>query len=242
MDREQRSLLVVDGSASYLFYMAMVLKKLEYAVKTATTAEDALQSMKGSPPSLVITDTVLPYMSGVNLLKAMKQNTQLKAIPVIMHTLQNDSGVREACGLAGCAGYFIKPADPDVLYRSIQAATESMPRQTIRIDTSLKVFVGDSAGSAGAVRREEVTTISDGGLYIKSLIPEPVNAVLPLTIVIRAREIRAKAVVLYSSVKIGGPHKVPGMGMRFVSISEEDKAFIANFIKEQITKGLAPMK
>ena len=35
MDREKHSLLIIDRSASHLFYMAMLLKRLEYIVRTA---------------------------------------------------------------------------------------------------------------------------------------------------------------------------------------------------------------
>lgn len=238
MDREKRSLLVVDSSATYLFYMGMLLKRLDYTVRTSTTAEDALRTMADSLPSLVIIDTALPRMNGVMLLKHMKRDPRLKAVPVIVHTSERDPAVKEACTSTGCAGYLPKPADPDALYRAIQAATESAPRQSIRIDASLRVDVGDGV-SGRAVRREYVTELSEGGLYIRSLTPEPVNAVIPLRILIGDRGVSAKAVVLYSSVKTGGQHKVPGMGVKFVDISREDKEFVRDFIKEQITKGLS---
>ena len=89
------------------------------------------------------------------------------------------------------------------------------------------------------MRTEHITTISDGGLYIKTLTPEPANVILPLKIFIRNREVLVKAVVLYSSVKTGEQHKEPGMAMKFVSISPEDKAFINDFIKKQIMKDLS---
>ena len=236
MEREMRLLLVVDSSASFVFSTATFLRNLQYKVKTATSAEKALQIMTEVPPALVIMDTVLPLMSGVDLLKMMRQSPLLKAIPVIMHTFQADPAVRETCTLAGCAGYLNKPADPEVLYRSIQAVIESAPRQTIRIDLSLKVQVGDESSPDWMKREEEVTTLSEGGLYIKSQVPEPVNTVIPLTLFIGSRPIKARAEVLYSSLKIGGQHKVPGMGLKFVSITEEDRGFIRNFIKDRITK------
>ncbi len=236
MEREMRLVLVVDSSASSVFYMATLLRNLEYKVKTVTSAESALQVMTESPPALVIMDTVLPRMSGVDLLKMMRQSPMLKAVPVIMHTLQADPAVRETCTLAGCAGYLNKPVDPVALYRSIQAVMESTPRQTIRIDLSLKVQVGDESSPDWMKREEEVTTLSEGGLYIKSDIPDPVNTVMPLTIFIGSRAVKARAEVLYSSVKKGGQHKVPGMGLKFVSIADEDRKFIRDFITDRITK------
>ncbi len=94
MQREKRAILVVDSSASFVFYTAMVLKKLEYAVRTASTAEDALRSAADSAPALVITDTVLQKSSGVDLLKQIKSSAGLKFIPVIIHTAQRDPALK----------------------------------------------------------------------------------------------------------------------------------------------------
>ncbi len=167
------------------------------------------------------------------------QSARLKKIPVIIHTSESDPALKEICLSVGCAVYIRKPSDPDTLYRAIQAATETTPRQNIRVDISLNVEVGDGSAPGGAVRTEEVTTLSEGGLYIKTSTPEPVHTCIPLKIFIRNREVKATAAVQYSSVTIGGQHKVPGMGVKFISISAEDRAFIREFIKEQIEKGLS---
>jgi CheY-like chemotaxis protein len=238
MESQKHSLLVVDGSATYLFYMATVFRKLKYTVRTATTAELALKALNDSVPSLVITDILLSNMSGMEFLKKMKQNPQLRAIPVIIHTSDITKSLQEKCMAMGCVGYFNKPAEPDVLYRAIQKATEATPRRMIRIETSLKVEVGDGTVSGGGKREETVTSLSEGGLYVQSLTPEPVNTILTLTIFFASKQVTAQAEVHYSSVTIGGQHKQPGMGMQFVNISAEDKFFIRGFIKDQIAKGL----
>ena len=236
MDREQRSLLLADGSASHLFFMGTMLRRLEYTVQTVTTAEDALRAMNAALPSLLVTNTVLPSMNGINLLKHMKQDARLKNVPVIIHTSENDPAVRTACLAAGCADFFTKPTDFDVLYRAIQSATESAPRKNIRIDTLLDVEIKDKAGAG---RTEQVTTLSEGGLYIRSKTPEPVHTVLSLTIFFIDRKIRAQASVQYSSTVIGGQHKEPGMGLTFTSIDDGDRRYVREFIKEQVAKGFS---
>ena len=64
MDREIRSILLVDSSASLLFYLAMLLKRLEYKVMTARSAEDALRMMEEHLPSIVLTEIMLPGCVG----------------------------------------------------------------------------------------------------------------------------------------------------------------------------------
>jgi CheY-like chemotaxis protein len=236
MESEKRSILVVDSSASSIFYMSMLLRELRYAVRSAPTGEDALIAIAGSAPAVVITDTVLSKMSGVELLKHIKNNVSLRFIPVIICTANANSANKETCTQAGCSAYLMKPVEPEALYRAIQSATETTPRQNIRIDLSLKVQLGDESSPDWLKREEEVTTLSEGGLYIKSNVPEAVNTVMPLTFFIGSRAIKARAEVLYSSLKIGGQHKVPGMGLKFVSIADQDKEFIRNFIKDLITK------
>jgi two-component system, cell cycle response regulator DivK len=238
VDRDNHSVLIIDGSASHSFYMAMLLKRLEYIVRTSQTAIQALRMMAESQPTIIMTETALPDMHVIAMLREMKQNEQLRSIPVIVHTAEIDPGTRGACMAAGCVAYFEKPAELDALYKAIQSATESTPRQTRRIETSLNVLVGSVASVGEAARMEVVTSLSEGGLYIKTPLPEALNTQVPLTIFFPNREIKVKAEVHYSSLKTGGQHKQPGMGMQFVNISQDDRVFIRGFIKEQIAKGL----
>jgi len=239
-DREIRTILLVDSSASILFYLSMLLKRLEYKVASARSAEDALRMMEDSVPSLILTEIDLPRMSGVEFLKKIKGTARFKAIPVVILTSEKDPGMKAACTREGCAAYLSKPAEPDALYRTLQSVSESMPRTHIRLSASLTVIVGDDSAIGGTKRTEYATAISEGGLYIRTLYPQPRNAVTPLVIFINDRKIRAKAVVLYSFAKGQGPFEEPGMGMKFVEISDADRALIRDFIREQLTRDITP--
>jgi CheY-like chemotaxis protein len=240
--RLKQSLLLVDNSPSHLLYLGMLLKKLEYDVRTARSAEEALQSLTESSPTLVITESTLPRMSGINLLKQIRRDQRFKTIPIIIHTSDGDPAVRTACKVEGCAGFFKKPVHPDELYRVIQAATESVPRRTIRIATALQVQVGDASRPGETIRTETITSLSDGGLFIKTLTPEPAHTVLPLVITIRNKTLRVNSVVLYGSSQEGVDQKEPGMALRFADISSDDKKFIQDFVQEELMKGMAAPK
>jgi CheY-like chemotaxis protein len=238
MDQENHILLVVDSSASHRFYLGTMLRKLKYAVHVAASAEDAVKLMADILPSLVITDFTLPEMNGIALLTRMKQDHRLKTVPVIIQNADDGPGIRERCMTAGCMAYFKKPVDIEELYKAIAAGLDS-PRQTVRIGTAFKVEVGDKKAPGGSVRQESVTDLSDGGLYIRTLTPDPVKAVVPLTLFIEDRVIKATAIVLYVSKKTGGQYQGPGMGMKFITIDEKDRAFIRDYIKKQISQGLS---
>lgn len=240
--RKKATLLLVDSSPTFLFYMGMLLKKLEYDVRTATTAEDALTLMKDFAPSLVITDTALPKMSGVSLVHTMRQDPRLRPIPFIFHTADTSPSAGAACKTEGCVGFFIKPVEPEPLYRAIQAATETMPRQMIRIDTALPVELLRKTPSGESMRKEVITTLSEGGCYIKTLVPEPVDAVVSLKILMQGRRIQTRALVLLSSPNAGGEQKEPGMAVKFLDISLADKMMIREYVKDHILKDLSVPK
>jgi hypothetical protein len=156
-----------------------------------------------------------------------------------MLTAQEDSQAQEECRRLGCAAWFPKTVEPDVLYRALQSLSESTPRQHIRLNTSLKVVVGDGSVAGGTERTEYAAAISEGGLYIRTHYPQPQNTVTPVRIFLETGEVRAKAVVLYSYCGNEGPYQQSGMGVKFVDISERDRAAIRKFIKEQLTKDIS---
>ena len=240
MDRKTRSILLVDSSASLLFYLAMLLKRLEYKVMTARSAEDALRMMEENLPSVVITEITLPNMSGIDFIRKIKDAAQFKAVPVVVLTAENDQSKRDTCVRMGCAACLAKPVEPDVLYRTLQVACESVPREHIRLTTSLKVIVGDGTAMGGASRTEYATAISEGGLFVRTLYPQPRNALTPIRIFLYDGVVNVKAVVLYTYNLGEGPFQEPGMGMKFVQISDTDRALIRKFIKDQLTRDISP--
>jgi hypothetical protein len=147
--------------------------------------------------------------------------------------------VKEKCRRLGCAGWFTKDVEPDVLYRTLQAVSEAQPRQFIRLATSLRAVVGDGTSIGGSQRAESVTALSEGGLFIRTRYPQPRNTITPVRIDLNGEEIRAKAAVLYSSSGNEGPSGEPGMGLRFIEISDRDRGLLRRFIKDQLTKGIA---
>jgi CheY-like chemotaxis protein len=237
--RETRTILLVDNSASSLFFWGMLLKRLEYKVLTARSAEEALRTLETTLPDAVLTETVLPGMKGTELLTTIRNTPRLKDIPVIILTAAENQQHKETCQRLGCAGWFTKEVEPDVLYRALQAVSEAQPRQFIRLATSLRAIVGDGTSIGGSQRTEFVTALSEGGLFIRTRYPQPRNTITPLRIDLNGEEVRAKAVVLYSSSDNAGPTGEPGMGMRFIEISDRDRGVLRRFIRDQLTKGIA---
>jgi CheY-like chemotaxis protein len=239
-ESKTRLLLIVDGAASDSFYTSILLERLEYHIYAVKTAADALEVMKLSLPSLILTDPTLPGMSGIDLLKHVKRDPRTRSIPVIIHAREKNPEQEETCRREGCADYLLKPVDPNTLYASIQRATEPTPRRVIRFKTRLGVLVEDETATKRTGSEECITYLSEGGLYINTDDPQPPGTVLPLVFSLRDIKIRAEAIVLYSYSRTSRPLGEHGMGLKFLQISEEDKHLIRTFIKEQLTQNIAP--
>ena len=238
--REIRTLLLVDNSATTLFYWGMLLKRLDYKVVSKRSAEAALQVMETAVPAVVLTDIPLSGdRDGVALLKEIKSDPRFKDIPVVMLTSVTDAAVKGDCERLGCAAWIGKDAEPDALYETLQSLSETMPRHHIRLNTSLKVIVGDSTVAGGSARTEYASAISEGGLYVRTQYPQPQNALTPVRILLDGVEVRARALVLYSYAQNAGPYKEPGMGLKFEEISDQDRRLIRLFIKKELTRDIA---
>jgi CheY-like chemotaxis protein len=238
MSWDGRTVMLVDGSATLRYYYAILLKRLEFTVIVAESAEEALILMENTVPSLILTDIALPQMSGIDFIKTVKSSDRIKQVPIIVLADQDDASARSACLGVGCLEFLIKRVEPGHLYRSIQSAFVPIPRAHIRVSMPLKVVVGDGTSQGGAERTEFATTISEGGIYLRTLFPRPKDTSTPLRIIIKDRSIKAKATVVHSRTMEGGVFREPGMGMRFVEISAEDRTFVRHFIKEHLTSDI----
>jgi len=81
-----------------------------FAVETAVDGPEGLLKAVETKPDLVLLDIMLPKMSGLDVLKTLKEKEETKNIPVVLLTnLGQDSVIREGFSL-GAAGYLIKAA------------------------------------------------------------------------------------------------------------------------------------
>lgn len=237
-EQSKRFALLVDGFVRDLFTTGMILQRLDYDVYIVNTAEDALTIMAAAKPVLVITELSLPRASGLELLVRIKQDPKTKTIPVIVHTAAADPAKERHCLASGCASFLKKPVEPDDFFRAIQEATEITPRSHFRLKTLLPVMVGGQTLAGGVLPTEYVTELSESGVFVRTLNPRPVNVVFPVTIIIHSMPVKLRAIVLRSSGINVGMFSEPGMGMKFVEMTDTDRELIRNFIKGQIMKDI----
>lgn len=116
-------ILVCDDAPSLRAMMAAVLGRT-YSVLLTATAEEALQRAPGFAPDLVITDHILPGISGRDLVGRLRANPAFEDVPIILLTAVSDAEARAEGIEAGADEYLVKP----VRERELRARVASLLR------------------------------------------------------------------------------------------------------------------
>jgi two-component system chemotaxis response regulator CheY len=113
--------LVVDDFATMRKIVRNILKQIGF--EDITEAEDgsaALRVIKNEPIGLVVTDWNMPNMSGLDLLREIRQNPETARLPVLMVTAEGlKENVMDAVK-AGVNNYVVKPFTAEVLHEKIE--------------------------------------------------------------------------------------------------------------------------
>ncbi len=105
---EQKKILVVDDEPPVREIYSKEFSKAGYKVILAEDGEEGLLKAGKDLPDLILLDVMLPKMSGIDVLKALKKNELTKKIPVLMlSNLGEEHIIKEGFGF-GADGYLLK--------------------------------------------------------------------------------------------------------------------------------------
>jgi DNA-binding response OmpR family regulator len=122
----EETVLLVDDDAALLEVMSIVLSSEGYRVITAADGAEALKELGGEDLNLVVLDVMLPRVSGFEVLKKIREKSD---VPVVMLTAKSQS-VDKVVGLElGADDYITKPFDTKELLARIRAILRRFGRQ-----------------------------------------------------------------------------------------------------------------
>jgi len=115
-----KSVLVADDEAHIRHIVSMKLTNAGYDVITAADGEEALELCLAEGPDLVITDFQMPYMTGLEVCRKLRQNDATKDIRVLMLTARGfDVEPRDRAD-AGISDVLSKPFSPREILQRVQ--------------------------------------------------------------------------------------------------------------------------
>ncbi len=114
-------ILVVDDMSTMRRIIKTILNQLGYTnIEEAENGKQALAKLKKEKFDFVITDWNMPEMDGLSLVKAIRNDEELKSLPVLMVTAEaKKENVMEALK-AGVNNYIVKPFTPEVLKEKME--------------------------------------------------------------------------------------------------------------------------
>jgi CheY-like chemotaxis protein len=111
-----RKVLVVDDDVRNIFALTTVLENQEMDVLSATNGRQAIEIIQQTPDlSVVLMDIMMPEMDGYETMRQIRQDPQLRTLPILALTAKAMKGDREKCLEAGASDYVAKPVNTDQL-------------------------------------------------------------------------------------------------------------------------------
>lgn len=119
-DGARARVLCADDNADLRDYIHSLLAP-HYDVQMVPDGAAALRSAQQDPPDLVITDVMMPGMSGLSLLEALRDDERTRTVPVILLSARAGPEARVQGMEAGADDYLIKPFSPSELRARVAA-------------------------------------------------------------------------------------------------------------------------
>jgi len=125
-------ILVVDDFSTMRRIVRNLLVELGFSNGLIQEADDGVNAMtmlKQQSFDMVVTDWNMPNMTGIDLLRAIRAEPALKALPVLMVTAENNRDQIIAAAQAGVNGYIVKPFTAVTLKEKLDKIFERLAAQ-----------------------------------------------------------------------------------------------------------------
>lgn len=222
-------ILVVEDNSEMSQYISEILSS-EYRITTAPNGKEGLEKTLQLRPSLIISDIMMPIMSGEQMVHAIRAHRHLELIPIILLTAKADDELRNRMLREGVQDYLIKPFSPEelkvrsrnlILARDLQENLRKSHETEVRLRQEIERIMG-----ANAIVSEAVAALPDTGLRMA----------------LKAIALQAQTLVDAEFAALGivaGPDQ-PFEPWVVVGISEEEAAKIGRVPRPVGTLGIPP--
>lgn len=115
------TVLVVEDAPSEMALMSHYLKAEGFSVISAITGQEGLDKAIAQQPDVIVTDVVMPGISGFELCRALKRTPETQAVPVVICSSKKQNIDRLWGMRQGAKAYLTKPYTRDELIDAVKA-------------------------------------------------------------------------------------------------------------------------
>lgn len=109
MDAIRKKVFIFDDNKDILDLCILILEELNYEVKTSVSSNNITDQVSAFMPDIILMDNWLPDVGGIAATQELKSNPDLKHIPVIYFSANND--ISKLAETAGADDFLSKPFD-----------------------------------------------------------------------------------------------------------------------------------
>ena len=117
------TILLVEDTPSEMELISHYLRESGYIVIAAQTAKEALAKAVEQRPDAVVTDVVMPGMSGFELCRSLKKHPRTEKVPIVICSSKNLEIDRLWGMKQGADAYITKPFTREQLVRAVRSVT-----------------------------------------------------------------------------------------------------------------------
>jgi signal transduction histidine kinase/response regulator RpfG family c-di-GMP phosphodiesterase len=103
------TILVVDDNTDLRNYVAQILRQANYRIVTARNGSDGFAQAKKHKPDLIVTDLMMPLVSGLDMIRMIREEPTLAGTPIVLLTAKVDEETRIEGVERGADAYLAKP-------------------------------------------------------------------------------------------------------------------------------------
>ncbi|MBN3938646.1 response regulator [Nostoc sp. NMS9] len=137
--KTQHSILVVDDNPDLRTYVSEIFRRNGYHVQTARNGHEGHNKAKEIIPSLIVTDLMMPLVSGLEMIQMIRNEETLKGTPIILLTAKVDEETRIEGTEHGADAYLAKPFNDRELLAEVRnlLALKENERRIVELNTYL---------------------------------------------------------------------------------------------------------
>jgi CheY-like chemotaxis protein len=123
---EKKRILLLDDSTITLEMEKAVLEERGYKVATAANLLEFQSHLDQFQPEIILTDLMMPDISGKDIVRVLKQDFHTEKIPIILFSSKGDDELQEIAEQAGADGYLSKSHGIDKLGDMVDEMVDSI--------------------------------------------------------------------------------------------------------------------
>ena len=119
-----KTILLADDEVNLRMLVHTTLDDPHYRILEAADGTAALELAKQERPDLLVLDWMMPGMTGIEVVRALRHDTETAHIPIIMLTAKGQEKDKEQGSSLGTYAYLVKPFSPLELLEKVQEVLE----------------------------------------------------------------------------------------------------------------------